>query len=171
MVSFEDQVSSVGSERIDLISHSIVHCKSPYLSIIKWDTYQSFFKSIKHTVCTLKLKHHWMSKKKKFSETVDSQQMTLKGSFCSKNLIFVEAQHELYPKDPTAWRNNKPLPKTIILLPLLPFLLYNLPREWVRIGPSFLLFKASNDATKKSPNISTFRHKMLMSETTPQERF
>ena len=129
---------------MDLISHLIVHCKPPYLSIIKWDIYSSFFKSIKHTVCTLKLKHYWISKKKKLCETVGFQQMTANGCSCSEDQIFVEAQYELYPKDPTAWRSNKPLPKTIILLPLLPLLLYNLPREWVRIGHSFLSFHSKH---------------------------
>ena len=36
---------------------------------------------------------------------------------------------------------------------------------------SIISFKTSNDATKKSPVLSTFKYKMLMSEAATQERF
>ena len=116
----------------------IVHWKHPYLSIIKWEIYSSFFKSIKHTVFSLKLQHYWMDKKKRFSETVDFRQITVKEPFYCEDQIFVKALRELYPKKANTWRNNKPLPKTINLLLLLVLLLYNLPPKGGRIGQSFL---------------------------------
>ena len=76
----------------------------------------------------MKLKHHWMNKKKKLSETVDFNEMTVKEFCYAEDQIFLEAQRELYPKEINALAIKKPLPKTSNLLSLRPFLLDNLLR-------------------------------------------
>lgn len=60
------------------------------LSFIKWEDYSSFFKVLKHIACILKLKHHWMNKKKKLSEEVDFKEIAVKEFFYAENHVFFE---------------------------------------------------------------------------------
>ena len=106
--------------------------------------YSSFCKLVKHIVCILKLKHHWMNKKEKMSETVDFKEMTVKEFCYAEDQIFLEAQRESCPNEINALTNNKTLPKTSNLLSLRPFLLDNLLRLGGRIGQSFLSFHSKH---------------------------
>ena len=84
------------------------------------------YKLVKHIVCILKLKRHWMNKKEKLLEAVNFKEMTAKEFCYAEDQIFLEAQRESYPKEINALANNKALPKISNLLSLRPFLLDNL---------------------------------------------
>ena len=139
-VSFESEVPSIWSESTDLNSPLIVYCKPLYRPYIKWENYSLLYKLVKHIVCILKLKRHWMNKKEKLLEAVDFKEMTVKEFCYAEDQIFLETQRESYPKEINALANNKALPKISNLLSLRPFLLDNLLRVGGRIGQSFLSF-------------------------------
>ena len=88
----------------------------------------------------IELKHYLMNKKK-ISQIVDFEEITVKELLYPENLISLEAQCELYPKEINTLRNNKPLLKTSNLLSSRPFLSDNLLQIGSgRLRQSFLSF-------------------------------
>ena len=106
-VSFESKVPSRGSKSTDLNICMIFHCKPVYRSFIKWENYLSFSKLVKHSVCILKLKHHWMNKIEKLLEIVDFKEMTVKEFYYAEDQIFLENQRDSYLKENNALTSKK----------------------------------------------------------------
>ena len=99
-----------------------------------------FIKLVNYIAIIIELKHYLMNKKK-ISQIVDFEEITVKELLYPENLISLEAQRELYPKEINALRNNKPLLKTSNLLSSRPFLSDNLLQIGSgRLRQSFLSF-------------------------------
>ena len=125
---------------ISLTTHNskTENCNS--YQIIKWDSYSSWNKLVRHVALLVKIKQNWVNSKRKSNSKVDFSRLSPDEIKNAKMILVRVAQLESYPEEYNQLKCNKEIAKNSFLLPFKPFMYESLIRVGGRIKHADLLF-------------------------------
>ena len=139
-INTRNQFEENSGINIGLTTHNSKSENCNTYQIIKWDSYSSWNKLVRHVALLVKIKQNWVNSKRKSNSKVNFSRLS-PDEFQNAKMILCRVAHlESYPEEYNQLKYNKEIPKNSSLLPFKPFMHESLIRVGRRIKHADLPF-------------------------------